>query len=410
MKELSLKQNILWNTAGCLTYQGCQWLTTILVVVLSSSYENSGILAFAMATGNIFYAFATYSMRTFQVSDIDNRYSSDNYVAFRVVTTLIALAFCIGYSLVVSTSVSAALAMVAYLLFKSDESFANVLYGIDQKASRMDYIGISQGVRGILSIAAFSGVLAVGGSLTEAILAMFACCVAVTLVYDLPHSRRLASVRLVISRAVCSEMFRLCAPNVVSNLAYGAVATLARQWFSLSYGEEALGIYAAVATPCVLVQVMANYLYSPFLVPIARSWTKHDAKGLREQLTKLIGGMAAVIAACLVLSATFGAPMIELVYGERISGYSWMIVPAMGAASLMAAAALLTDLLIVMRRFFLAAGINLAALVTCAVLTTPCTELWYMNGINVVIGISFAVEILAGIVALAAGRRKAQRD
>ena len=400
MKELSLKQNILWNTVGCLIYQGCQWLTTILVVVFSSSYENSGILAFAMATGNVFFAFATYSMRTFQISDIENRYSSDNYVAFRAVTTMIALAVCAGYTFVISSNLSAALAMTAYLLFKADESFANVLYGIDQKAARMDYIGISQGVRGILSVAAFSGVLILGGNRTEAILAMLACCIAVTLAYDLPHSRRLDSVRIKLSRAVCGELFRLCAPNVIANLAFGAVATVARQWFSLSYGEEALGIYAAVATPCVLVQVMANYLYSPFLVPIARSWTKRDMAALKDQLKKLLGGMMVVIAACLSLAAVAGSPVVELVYGGRIAGYSWMIVPAMGAASMMALAGLLTDLLIVMRRFFLVAGINITALVTCAILVVPCTSLWYMNGVNVVICISFGVAIVAGVACL----------
>lgn len=409
MKELTLKQNILWNSAGCLLYQGCQWLTTIMVVVLSSSYENSGILAFAMATGNIFYAFATYSMRTVQVSDIEERFSSESYVAFRIVTTLMALAACAAYSLAVATDLSAGLAMCAFLLFKADESFANVLYGIDQKASRMDFIGISQGVRGVLSIAAFSGVLVAGGSLTAAILAMFACCAAVTLLYDLPHSRRLASVRASISRAVCSEMFRLCAPNVVANLAYGAVATLARQWFGLAYGQEALGIYAAVATPCVLVQVMANYLYNPFLTPIARSWVAHDRAELRGYLAKLVGGMAAVIAVCLALAAVAGAPVVELVYGESIAAYSWMVVPAMGAASVMAAAALLTDLLIVMRRFMLAATINVVALAACALLTLPCMSLWYMNGINIVISVSFGAGIALGIVVLAVSKRRAKQ-
>ena len=404
MKELSLKQNLLWNTAGCLTYQGCQWLTTILVVVLSSSYENSGILAFAMATGNIFYAFATYSMRTFQVSDIENRFSSSNYVAFRVVTIAIASVACIAYSLIIASDIATGIAMAAYLLFKADEAFANVLYGIDQKAERMDFIGISQGVRGVLSIAAFSAVLIAGGSLTLAFLAMFVCCVAVTVLYDVPHSRKCDAVSLRLTPSICGQMFRLCAPNVVSNLAYGAVATLARQWFGLSYGEEALGIYAAVATPCVLVQVMANYLYSPFLVPIARSWTQRNKAELRSQLIKLFGGMAGVIVVCLALSALFGAPVIELVYGSDIADYSWMIVPAMAAASAMAAAALLTDLLVVMRRYYLAAGISITSLISCAALMVPCTDLWYMNGLNVVIGVSFVIGMAVGIAVLAATR------
>lgn len=408
VEGLSLRQNLLWNTVGCLTYQACQWLTTILVVVLSSSYENSGILAFAMATGNIYVGLATYNVRTFQVSDVNDQFSSDNYVAFRIVTVILASLVCVAYSLIVAPSLSTGIAMAAFLLFKADESFSNVLYGIDQKAERMDYIGVSQGVRGILSIAAFSSVLVAGGSLTAAFIGMFAACAAVTLFYDLPHSRRLASVRVCIAKQECLALFRICAPNVVATFAYGFVATLARQWFGIEYGEEALGIYAAVATPCVLVQVMANYLYSPFLVPLARSWTGGDAAGVRSQLKKLLLGMGGVIVACLALAAAVGAPAIELIYGSDIQDYSWMILPAMVAASFMALDSLLTDLLIVMRRFFLAAAINVVALASCAVLMVPFTNAWYMNGINLVIAAAFAIGIAVGLVALLATRRRAR--
>lgn len=406
VESLSLKQNLLWNTIGCLTYQACQWLTTILVVVLSSSYENSGILAFAMATGNIYVGLATYNVRTFQVSDVNNQFSSENYVAFRIVTVILASILCVAYSFVVAPSLSTSVAMAAFLLFKADESFSNVLYGIDQKAERMDYIGASQGMRGILSVLTFSGVLVAGGSLTIAFIGMFAACAAVTLLYDLPHSRRLDSVHIRISKRECLALFRICAPNVIATLAYGFVATLARQWFGIEYGEEALGVYAAVATPCVLVQVMANYLYSPFLVPLARSWANGNAEDVRDQLKRLLIGMSSVIVACLALAATIGKPAIELIYGSDIQDYSWMILPAMLAASFMALDSLLTDLLIVMRRFFLAAAINVVALASCVVLMTPFTDAWYMNGINLAIIAAFAIGIAVGLVALLVTRKR----
>ena len=59
---LSTKQNMLWNSVGCLIYQACMWAMTIAVVIFSNDYENSGRLAFAMALGNIYYPLATYNM------------------------------------------------------------------------------------------------------------------------------------------------------------------------------------------------------------------------------------------------------------------------------------------------------------------------------------------------------------
>lgn len=405
MKELSLKQNLLWNTIGCLIYQGCQWLTTIFVVLLSSSYENSGILSFAMATGNIFTGLATYNVRTFQISDVKGQFSSQNYITFRILTVVLALAVCCFYSFAIAPSSATAIAMAAYLLFKADEAFSNVLYGIDQKALRMDYIGVSQGIRGVLSIAAFAISLLVCENLVIAFLAMFVSCAAVTLLYDIPHSKRLDAVGINLAKSECLELFRICAPSVVAILAYGFVATIARQWFGIQYGEEALGIYSAVATPCVLVQVMSNYLYSPFLVPIARSWTAHDRQGLIAQLKKLFFAMLGAIALCLIVAALFGAPVIELIYGPTIADFSWMILPAMIAASFMAIDYLLTDLFIVMRRFALAALINVVAIASCLILMTPFMDAWYMNGVNLVISVSFALGIASGLIGLIASRR-----
>lgn len=405
MKELSLKQNLVWNTVGCLMYQGCQWLTTILVVILSTSYENSGILAFAMATGNIFTGLATYNVRTFQISDVRGQFSSENYIAFRIITVVLASVLCSAYSFAVAPSVGTGIAMIAFLLFKADESFSNVLYGIDQKALRMDFIGISQGMRGILSLAAFALSLLATDNLVVAFVAMFVSCAAVTILYDIPHSRKLDTVGVSITKKNCIDLFRICAPSVIAILAYGFVSTIARQWFGIQYGEEALGIYSAVATPCVLVQVMANYLYSPFLVPIARSWNSRNNSELRSQLKKLITGIIGVIVICVALSAAFGAPVIELVYGSSIGDYSWMITPAMIAASLMALDYLLTDLFIVMRKFFLAVLINVVALASCIASADYFMSALYMNGINVVIIVAFAVGIVVGIAALVIQRR-----
>lgn len=71
----SIRRNMLFNTIGSLTYQGCLWITTVIVVILSDSYSASGILSFAMTIGNMFSAIGTYSMRTYQVSDVKGKYS-----------------------------------------------------------------------------------------------------------------------------------------------------------------------------------------------------------------------------------------------------------------------------------------------------------------------------------------------
>ena len=269
VEPLSIRKNFLWNTAGCLVYQGCQWAITVVVVILSANYENSGMLAFAMSVGNVFSTIATYNVRTYQVSDVLNRFTSSNYVAFRCLTLMVAFVL-VGFYLGAIVSQALIPTVFCYLLFKADESFCNVLYGMDQKAQRMDYIGVSQAARGALTLMSFSVILFLTQDLNLAILGMSALCIAVTFLYDRKRAEKLGQIIPSISLAKAKELFVTCFPAVVTLCCFGLVVMIARQVFENMRGAEALGIYAAVATPTVIVQVASSYLYAPFISKIAK--------------------------------------------------------------------------------------------------------------------------------------------
>ena len=180
-QPLSTQANALWNAAGCFFYLGCQWLTTIFVALFSSNFENSGVLAFAMSTGNMFSALGLYKIRTYQVSDVNSDYSPNNYVCFRFITIGTAAFITILYLLASTGLNTFTFASIIYLLFKADETFNDVIFGIEQKADRMDYIGKSQFMRGIATIIGFTVPLLLFDSLIVAIFGMAILCMSVTL-------------------------------------------------------------------------------------------------------------------------------------------------------------------------------------------------------------------------------------
>ena len=256
-KPMSLRKNVLWNTFGSVFYQGCIWLMTVLVVRLSSDYQNSGMLAFAMSVGNIYTAIGTYTMRTYQVSDVTGRYNASNYVALRIVTVLGGLVACGIYSLAISPSSNTMLVIGVFLLFKADEAFANVLYGCDQVAMRLDYVGISQVSRGVICVSFFALGLVATNNLVVALLSVFLGCILVTAFYDIPRTRALVdSLHPSISKRQCLDLLKECFPTVAGNVLGGLVVSTARQYFGIAYGEAALGIYASEKTRLPSLTVM----------------------------------------------------------------------------------------------------------------------------------------------------------
>lgn len=390
-QPLSVRANMLYNAIGSLSYQLCLWLTTMLVVLLSDDYGNAGMLAFAMTIGNMMSGIGTYDMRTYQVSDVRHEYTQGEYVGFRLVTLAIGIAVTIAYATITSPDVATLAATIAYILFKTDESFADVLYGVEQVAGRMDFIGKSEMLRGTLVLATFSTTLRCTGSILAAIVAMLPAGLAVTILYDVRHARRLATIRPKIARETTIRLLMECLPMVIGMTLIGMTVSVPRQYYANAYGSDALGIYATIATPAVLVQAAARYLYAPLLVDMAGRWATdggHDTAGKNGKgrfwryALRVLAVMFMLIAISIPVLSIGGEWLLGIVYGDRTSGYTYLLPGALVGTGLMALLGFMSDTLVICRDTHGLVGIAVLSLVLSASLMTPLTAWMGLSGIN----------------------------
>lgn len=393
IEPLSVAQNTIFNAIGCLCYLGCQWVTTVMVVRLSSSYENSGLYAFAMATGIIFASIALYKVRTFQVSDISNQFSNSSYIAFRLITILIGWFVCAVYiPIATNRQMNLITVSLLYLVFKTDESFSDVLYGIYQKNGRMDYIGISQFIRGILSLIAFSAGLALTDSLPTAIISMTTSCMLVTIVYDLPHARRFGSIKPIFDNSALLALAKICFFAMLASLLANSIVSSVRQYYGIVNGSEALGHYASVATPAVLIQVAATYLYSPLIGKLAAD-LKKDRVLFLKSFIKTMGMLVLVMGICVLALSLVGSSLLTIAFGNSIQPYTYLFPYVLTATAAVGLLLYCNDVLIIQRRMkqtLFCNGIAFACAVASAI---PFIALFDMNGINnsIILGCSIAI-------------------
>lgn len=145
-KKLTIRQSILWNTCGSLSYLGVQWLLTVLTTRLLG-YEEAGILSLAMSVTNVFYAISIYGIKNFQVSDTEDKYSSAAYLSSRLVTGFGSLCLCVLFLAVGGYRMYQSVCIFHYMCFKLSESFFDVCTGFYQKNWRMDLMGKSMVMR-----------------------------------------------------------------------------------------------------------------------------------------------------------------------------------------------------------------------------------------------------------------------
>ena len=148
--ERQMRRNVLFNTAGSLLFYICQAAITLLVTALAGA-EANGLLATGMTIANVCLSAASYGMRTFQVSDLSGKYTDRSYLFSRYITLTAAGVGCLVFSFINSYSAQQRWVIFLYTGYRLIESWSDVWHGYLQKAERIDIVGISFGVRGIVT-------------------------------------------------------------------------------------------------------------------------------------------------------------------------------------------------------------------------------------------------------------------
>ena len=371
---------MLWNTSGSLVYLVCQWLITVLVVRLSYGYDAAGVLALGMAVSNIFSPIGYFKVRAFQVSDLNEEYSAGQYLAFRLLSTTVALVCMMVYA-AASCANDSVPAVVAYCVYSCVPIIADVYHGAAQQKNRLDVAGKDLTARGILSLAAFYVGMAVTHSLLVSLIAMTLVTGAVVLFY-LPRSLKhiIGPYSLDFKRAKMMALFAACLPAAVALVFAGSIPAIPRQVLGAMFGASALGAYASVASPVVVVQMGAQYIYSPLLSSFAQCYLAKDTSGFLRLFAKVFVAIIVLAAVSLIGFAWLGEWVLGLIYGDSIRAFSYLLLPLVCCTICTAFLWFLGDLLVVVRDMKGNLACFSAAFVVCAACSYPMLAVFGLNG------------------------------
>lgn len=381
VKPLSIKANMIWNSIGSLFYLGCQWLMTVLIVRLSSGYDDAGLLSLAMSVVGVFGTFANYKMGTYQISDIKHENDLGEYFGFRCMTLSAAFVACMVYAFVTCPP-NAWVTVALFFIYKAVGLLIDVLHGLDQQNRRMDYIGKSFMMQGVALLLGFTAAYVLTRNLDIAIVAMTVLALLVLFLFDIPKANQFEKLTIRISRSKAFFFLKTSFPAVLASLAASALFTIPKQYLYFVFGDASLGIYSSVAAPALIIQMGAVYLYGPLLDIFPKLYFSGDRKGFRGLLAKTIIGIAAVGVVCAAVLEFVGAWALQLLFGESIAPYVYLLQPIILSTAMTAYLWFFGDLLITLRDFrgyFIG---NVVAFLVVIPLSFVCVNAWDMNGVS----------------------------
>lgn len=409
-KPLSIRANMIWNAAGSVTYLASQWLITVLVVRLSVGYDAAGLLALGMAVSNIFSPIGYYKIRTYQVSDLDKEFTFAQYLGFRILTIAAAIVIMIVYGMLTCPEATW-VTVFLYGIFSLGPVFVDVLHGEEQRAYRMDVIGASLVIRGILSLASFVVGMLVWKSLDVALVLMILTTFASIAVFDARAFKKVTHepLRPSFDGSAMRSLFLKCLPLVIALFFCCAVPAIPRQALNDVMGESALGIYSSVASPVLIVQMCAQYVYSPLLTRFAQYLKADDAKGFMLLVLKVSLAILALAVVFGTLFALLGEPVLVLIFGASIAPYAYVIMPLVFCTIIVSYVWFLGDVLVTMRRNrdnLIGYALSFAVVLS---IMYPMIQAFEMNGVSFAIMTAFGFAIAYFLICVALGARGARR-
>ena len=396
---LSIKQNMLWNSAGSLISLGCQWVITVLVVRLASGYDSAGVYSLAMSVYGIFTPLAQYRLYTYQVSDIKGEYSIGEYFSFRLISTSAALVLTIVYSFITCT-LNAIPTIFLYSLYKTVGLIIDVFHGTDQVHHRMDYIGKSLAAQGVVSLAVFVVLFISTNSLELAIAGMVLGTSLIGLFYDYPRTTKFERLKIAISFSKVKKLALGCAPIVLAGIACTAASSVPRQFVAATLGSSALGAYASIAAPVAIIQMGVSYVYNPLLSYFSESYLCGDKRKFYTLFCTTIVLSFLIGLVCAFTLSSFGKPLLILVFGNSIEEYLYLMQPLVVLAVLTGLLWFVNDLLIAVRCFSATLVGSVLALLISSLATKPAISLFGLNGVTLATAMAYFAGALYMIMAL----------
>lgn len=366
-----LRKNLLFNTAGSLLFYLCQAALNLLVTALAGVAAN-GMLATAMTIANVCLSVASFGMRTFQVSDLEGKYADRTYLLSRYVTLTAAGAGCLAFAFVNSYSAEQRWVIALYTAYRLIESWSDVWHGYLQKAERLDVVGISFGVRGLVTAGTVTLGLVLTGNLVITLAALFALNAVYVLAVDLPLAQKHADFATRGGGSVWALLAE-CAPLAVYAALNTAIPSVPRYFCERVLGAVKMSYFNNVFLPVLILQVAVIYLFVPFITTFARLWNQKDKAGFFHGLVLLAAALAAMWAAGAAGVALLGRWGLSILYptSPEILDYAPLLQPLVLATVCTVASTVLCHLLTIardMRGLILG---NLAGLAAAAAVSVP---------------------------------------
>jgi O-antigen/teichoic acid export membrane protein len=324
--RLSVRRNFSWVMAAKLVTAACGWGRLVLLAhVASQAAIGQVVLAFAVC--NPIAAFADLGLSDSLATDARREFRFGDYLGLRLCTSWLSLAVIVTIALAGGyerhTAVLIVLAGVAATL----ESIGDIFQAFLQLHERMDFVAVSQMIRGPLGLLLLGAGFLATHSVVWAMAGYSIAAAATLLAVDIPsviwcltrQRESLRSLRPLWRAITLGRLAWLSFPLGMAGTTMILALCVPRYMVSYYLGREALADFAIAGSFAVGATLVVGALAQAAGPRLAHYYAAGNMSAFWLLLLKLLVSTAACSGALALAMFVAGRPILRIVYGQRFA-------------------------------------------------------------------------------------------
>lgn len=342
-------RDYVWNSIGTGAWGMVFPLLTIVCTQLVGA-EQAGMFSMAFVTGLLLMFLGNYGVRTYQLSDLNEKHSFSDYQVNRILTCILMMVAGYAYCMLRGYDDAMFLICMGVYSYKMIDALADVYEGRLQQMDKLYLAGISQAFRSVAAIVVFSLFLFLTRNLAVASVAMAVAAAASFVVLTLPlaflETPKSQRVRL----ASVGDLFKECFPLFIALFMYNLIDNMPKFVMEgmLPYDNQLY--FNALYFPAHALLLTVQVVYKPQLVRIANVWAQAKRKRFDLIIIAMLLFVLAVTVGLMAIMSTIGIPILGFLYGLDFSEYRGLSLIMVAAGGVTAAIDFLYQIVTVLRK------------------------------------------------------------
>ena len=337
---------------GSTCYSGSSFLY-MLVVTRVCGTELAGFYSLSYATAQLLLQVARYGVRTYQATDLNQKFLFSEYKVSRMITCALMMLFGIVYS---SFSFSGDYIIIScfIILMKMIDAVEDVYHGNLQQKYHVELMGKMLAARNLYSAVFFTASLLITKSLYFTCTATALTSLVLCLVMNSWFSRKtvgsLENAKGDFRMSHVWELLRICTPMFVGTFLSLLLYNVPKYAMASVMSDEYQTYYSILFMPSFVISLMCEFVFKPMITTIAELWWEKKVKIFILYVLRILGIILVCSAAIVVAGHLLGRTLLELVYGVDLSPYKLHFIVLLVGGGISAEVYMLYNILIAIRK------------------------------------------------------------